>query len=376
MITPKKEIMRKIGFVINPVAGMGGRVALKGTDGMADAAVSLGAEPMAYKRAKVFLEALDTHKLRREGAEFLTAGGDMGENALRISGTENIRIVHIPEEKSSADDTKESCRQFKKEGADLIVFCGGDGTAQDVISVTGEEIPVLGIPSGVKMYSGIFARSPAAAANIINNPEKTAYISAEVLDIDEDKYRAGKLELKLFGIAKTPTIPDMTQSSKMPSSGNEKDAQNEISGFLTSLFARKTLCLIGAGSTAKSLCSSAEGECTLLGVDAMYEGEIIKRDLSEKDILELLDEYERVKIIVSPIGAQGFIFGRGNQQFSPEVLKKAGSRNVIVIATPAKLEMTPRLYIDTGDSYADNSFGESIQVICGYAAARRIPLIH
>jgi predicted polyphosphate/ATP-dependent NAD kinase len=226
------------------------------------------------------------------------------------------------------------------------------------------------------MYSGIFARSPAAAANIINNSDKATYISAEVLDIDEDKYRAGKLETGLFGTAKTPGIPEMNQSSKMPSSGNEKDALNEIAGFLTSILSRNTLCLIGAGSTAKSLCSHAEGDCTLLGVDAMYEGQIIRKDLSEREILKLLDEYDKVKIIISPIGAQGFIFGRGNQQFSPEVLKKAGSRNVIVVATPAKLEVTPELYIDTGDSSVDESFGDSIQVICGYAVARRIPLIH
>ncbi|EHQ35130.1 ATP-NAD kinase family protein [Methanoplanus limicola] len=368
--------MRKIGFIINPVAGMGGRVALKGTDGMADRALSLGAEPVSHKRAEAFIKALKTHSPGREETEFLTAGGDMGENTLRINGIHNIRTVYTPEKNTTAKDTKEACRQFKKEGADLIVFCGGDGTARDIISITGEEVPVLGIPSGVKMYSGIFARSPAAAANIISSPEKTAYISTEVLDIDEDKYRAGKLELKLFGTAKTPGIPAMNQTSKITSSGNETEAQNEIAEFLTSLLSRNTLCLIGAGSTAKSLCNHAEGECTLLGVDAVYEGQIIRKDLSEKDILEMLGKYSRSKIIISPIGAQGFIFGRGNQQFSPEVLKKAGSRNVIVIATAAKLEMTPKLYIDTGDSSVDESFGDSIQVICGYAVARRMPLIH
>ncbi len=401
--------MKNIGFIINPVAGMGGAVGLKGTDGQYDRAVALGAEPVAGIKARMMLEHLDTR-----GITFFTAGGSMGADALESAGVSDYHIVYTPTTPgTTADDTIKACRAItsiqKERGtaintdittnADtdtpihLIVFCGGDGTARDIFSVTGPDIPVLGVPAGVKMYSAVFAVNPAAAAELIQKFTPASCTDAEVMDVDENAYRRGELSTRVYGIAQTPTLPNLRQSGKLVSvPADDRRARSEIAEFIPEIMRDDTLYILGAGTTTGAISEALGISGTLLGVDAIYKGVLIAADLNEEGILELLNRdpdtrtnshthapthtYPRVKIILSPIGAQGFVLGRGNQQISPEVIRRAGHENIIVVATPAKLSRTPTLYIDTGDESLNGCFGDSLQVICGYRMAQRVKLLH
>jgi len=276
--------MKNIGFIINPVAGMGGAVGLKGTDGQYDRAVALGAEPVAGIKARMMLEHLDTREIT-----FFTAGGSMGADALESAGVRDYHIVYTPTTPgTTADDTINACmaiinsiqeetgRTIKTDitiNADtdinLIVFCGGDGTARDIFSVTGPDIPVLGVPAGVKMYSAVFAVNPAAAAELIQKfTSALSCTDAEVMDVDEDAYRRGELSTRVYGIAQTPTLPNLRQSGKLvsvPGAGDDRRARREIAEFITEIMRDDTLYILGAGTTTAAI-SEALGICgTLLG---------------------------------------------------------------------------------------------------------------
>lgn len=361
------EKLKKVGFLINPVAGMGGAVGLKGTDGLAEEAVARGAEPVAPRRARATLK-----ELLGLGALFFTASGDMGESALRRAGLE-FQVVFQTSEKTSAEDTKEVCRSLIEEGVDLVVFCGGDGTARDVSGVIGSQVPIIGIPAGVKMHSGVFAISPQAAGELVRGylegDLKTR--ETEIVDVDEEKYRAGTLDTKIYGIARTPYLPALVQERKqIYSASSEEEFKQEIAIFASEFMRDGSAYILGAGTTTAKIAEVLGVEKTLLGVDVVKDGRVICRDASERDILRIIYEVERAKIIVSPIGAQGFVLGRGSQQISPEVLRKAGPENLIIVATPHKLKETPRLLVDTGDFDLDETISGRRQVICGYRIAQ------
>jgi predicted polyphosphate/ATP-dependent NAD kinase len=359
--------LKKVGFLINPVAGMGGAVGLKGTDDLAKEAMARGAKPVSPRRAETALA-----ELSGIDAFFLTASGDMGEKALRRCGLE-YRVVHRSSEKTTAEDTKEACRSFLEKGTDLIVFCGGDGTARDVSRVIGSQVPIIGIPAGVKMHSGVFAISPKAAGELIRgyligdlNTRET-----EIVDVDEEKYRAGTLDTKIYGIASTPYKPVLVQERKqIYSASSEEDFKLEIAVFASEFMRDGSAYILGAGTTTAKIAEVLGIEKTLLGVDVVKDGQMICRDASERDLLRTIDEIGDAKIIVSPIGAQGFVLGRGSQQISSEVLRKAGPENLIIVATPHKLKETPRLLVDTGDSDLDETISGRHQVICGYRIAQ------
>ena len=362
-------LLQKIGFLVNPVAGMGGAVGLKGTDGVVNEAKKRGAQPVAPMRALRFLRAPG---LPRD-LSIYTCGGSMGEDELKEAGYAGFSVLSTPQKLSDATDTIDACRAFVAAGVDVIVFCGGDGTARDVVSVTGDDLPVLGIPAGVKMYSGIFALSPEKGAEILQHATEMA--ETEVLDIDEELYREGKLSTTLYGMARTPVLGFYRQAGKCSFFGDDVRSRQDIGRFLTEIMRDDTLYILGAGSTTAAVSSHLGVPSTLLGIDAVYQGECVGQDLNEDGLLELLETYPRAKIILSPIGAQGFVLGRGNQQISPAVLEKVGPDNLIVVATPQKLAGTPILYLDPGNPELALHFGENIQVIIGYALARRMPLV-
>lgn len=364
--------MKKIGFVVNPDAGMGGAVGLKGTDGCAMAARELGAIPLSPEKAVRFLTSLT-----RSDLFFLTAGGLMGESELHDAGIVSYKVVYSPEhENTTQEDTQKACLAMMKEGAELILFCGGDGTARDVFSITGMNVPILGIPAGVKIYSGVFATTPEAGAAVLDQWETARVTDTEVMDVDEEQYRSGVLTTRLFGIAHTPTLPGLCQSAKQASFGDEFRVQDDIARFIANIMRPDTLYLLGAGATTGAISRYLRLPATLLGIDAIYANRLIATDLNEAGILSLLDEYEQVKIIISPIGSQGFILGRGNQQISSRVLEKVGIDALIVVATPAKLQHTPVLYADTGSRELNARFEDTILVICGYMVAQRVRLVH
>jgi predicted polyphosphate/ATP-dependent NAD kinase len=360
--------MKKIGFLINPIAGMGGAVGLKGTDGKLDEATTRGAVPEAINRAKITLNALKNNK----NLIFLTPSGEMGEDALKDTPLELVQVISYPENDSTSQDTKIAAQRFLEEDVDLILFCGGDGTARDIFDVVGRNVPILGIPAGVKMYSGVFAVNPFVAAEIVSQFEIQSLRDSEVMDVDEDAYRAGELKTRLYGIARVPSLAGKTQVSKqIYEDSNEDRAKKEVARFIHEVMIPDVLYILGAGTTTESIAREIGLNKTLLGIDAIKNGKVVARDLDEKTLWSLLEHGQEAKILVSPIGAQGFILGRGNQQISARIVKRVGIRNIIVVATPHKLRETPLLYVDSGDSALDKNFGDSIQVISGYRMAQR-----
>lgn len=369
--------MIKIGFIVNPYAGMGGTVGLKGTDGCVKEAILLGAVRGSPAKAARFLSAVT-----RKDIHFFTAGGEMGAEVLSSARFSYTCLYNPPSPLSggdrftTAEDTISACREFTKNDCDLIVFCGGDGTARDVYTCTGADMLILGIPAGVKIYSGVFATTPESAARLLSSWDGISSTYGEIMDVDEEKYRKGELDTRLFGYAKVPSSKVLCQSSKQVSYGDDGRATKEIASFITEIMRDDTLYLLGAGTTTGAVAESLGISHTILGVDAIFKGRVVGKDLNEERILDLIKDYDKVKIILSPIGAQGFILGRGNQQISQKVLDKTGTDALIVIATEAKLKGTSCLYIDTGSPEMNERFGDSIQVICGYRMAIRAKLAH
>jgi predicted polyphosphate/ATP-dependent NAD kinase len=350
-----------IGFLINPIAGMGGRVGLKGTDDVVERARELGAVPTAHLRARDTLDVLASLlKTSGTGVElsWVTCSGPMGEEVLRDAGIVECSVVYRPSGETSRTDTRNAIRGFMDRGADLILFCGGDGTARDIGAIVGTAVPILGIPAGVKMYSGVFGISPARVAETVyafaQGELQTSEV--EILDLDEDRYRRNEWAVRLYQTAVTPFEPNRVQASKMLISEiGEEDSRAEIASYISDLISvePETLFLLGPGSTVKAVAEAIGQEKTLLGIDAYLGGAHVAGDLNETGILSLLDKHPRCKLVLSPIGAQGFILGRGNLQLSPQIVRAVGRDNLVVIATTAKLARTPKLRIDTGDSQLD-----------------------
>lgn len=353
--------MKRIGFLVNPIAGMGGRVGLKGTDDAVARAVELGARPTAHLRAGETLcamRALLRGPSHGVAVQWLTCSGGMGADALRSAGFSGIEIVHQAAEPSTDQDTKSAVRRFLEREVDLILFCGGDGTARDICALTAQGTPILGIPAGVKMYSGVFGVSPARTAEIAIGflEGSLTPISVDVLDLDEERYRRGEWAVRLCASALTPYEPTLTQSAKMLfTASTEAEVKAEIADYLLEMIQADpdTLFLLGPGSTVQTLGERLGIDKTLLGIDAVIDGKLVGKDLDERRIVLLLDQYPSRKLVLSPIGAQGFVLGRGNLQITPEIIRRCGRRNVIVIATPAKLARTPLLRFDTGDANLD-----------------------
>jgi predicted polyphosphate/ATP-dependent NAD kinase len=360
--------MKKIGFLINPIAGMGGAVGLKGTDSNVEEARRRGAVPQAKNRARITLALLAHDK----SLEFVTCSGAMGEDTLGETEILEYRVLYHFKGESSAQNTRQAVQMFLKAGVDLILFCGGDGTARDIFDVVGRNVPILGIPAGVKMYSAVFAVDPSTAAEVVTKFEIESLRDSEVMDVDEDAYRAGELKTQLYGIARVPSVAGKTQISKQIfEESNEERAKEEIARFFHEIMIPDVLYILGAGTTTESIARELGVKKTLLGVDAVRNGKTIAMDISEKTLWALLEQGQEAKIILSPIGAQGFILGRGNQQISARIARRVGISNIIVVATPHKLRETPVLYVDSGDPVLDAEFGDTVLVVSGYRMAQR-----
>ena len=359
--------MLKIGFVVNPIAGMGGRVALKGTDGVVEEAIRRGAKPVTPGKARRFLESI-----RGEDLHFLTVSGSMGENILREFEF-GYEVVYKAPPKTSAEDTRKACREFLSRSVALVVFVGGDGTARDVVSVVDSRVPILGVPSGVKMYSSVFCVRPEKCGAIIEAYARgdAKLRDGEVLDIDEDAYRNNVLKIKLYGFARVPYVEDAVQSSKSEYGVEDEEDKEAIAEFFAENVEPGVLYLLGAGTTIAKIAEKLGVEKTLLGVDAYLNGSIIARDLSEREILDLLDEYGAAKLVVTPIGSQGFVFGRGNQQISERVLCRIGRENIIIVATPLKIMNIDKLRMDLEN--CENLRGY-YRVLIGYGKYRMVKM--
>ncbi|MFT4921467.1 MAG: putative polyphosphate/ATP-dependent NAD kinase [Haloarculaceae archaeon] len=357
--------MRRIGVVVNPIAGMGGRVGLKGTDGKVREAIERGATPRAPDRAR---EALDALAEASPEVSLLADGGMMGADVAREAGFDP-EVVGDPGGElgdTTPADTRDAVRAFVERGVDLVLFVGGDGTAVDVAETLedmDDETPILGVPAGVKVYSSVFAVTPRAAGYVAATFERTE--EAEVNDIDEDQYREGAVHTELKALARVP-VAEQRQSSKQLGGGS---VAGIAEGFADDIDPETTYVL-GPGSTVGAIKETLGFEGTALGVDVWRDGTVLARDAAESDILEVLGE-ENV-IVVSPIGGQGFVFGRGNQQISPAVIEQS---SVDVVASKRKLDDTGVLRVDTGDPALDEQLTGWRRVRVGRVEQRLVEVV-
>ena len=360
---------KKLGVIVNPIAGLGGRVGLKGTDGeeVARRARSMGASPESPRRAS---EALAAIRILRDEVESYSYPGEMGEDVLKQAGFSPKVLGSIRKGHTTSSDTERAARDMAKLHVDLLLFAGGDGTARDVYRAVGHSVTVLGIPTGVKMHSAVFALSPRVAGDVAVNFLKAGRPTsseAEVMDIDETSFRAGVLNAKLYGYLRVPQERQHLQSAKSGGTSTEKQV---IQGIATELFRtmeKDTAYIFGPGSTTRDILAQLHLEKTLLGVDVVKDGKVFAKDVNESQLAELTGRGARAKIVVTPIGGQGYIFGRGNQQLSGEIIKNVGKENLIVVASKQKLaalEGRP-LLVDTGDTGVDASLAGYIRVVVG-----------
>ena len=358
--------MKEIGLVVNPIAGMGGAVGLKGTDGSEVLAEARrrGAVPRAGGRAAEALRAIAERGL---DVRVVTCAGAMGEESLEGLDID-YEVVYVPQGRSTAEDTRTAVEEMARRGVELVLFCGGDGTARDVVSVLGTRIPVVGIPAGVKMHSSLFALSTADVADLVDDYVRTRQSrEAEVMDVDEDEFRRGIVSARLYGIASVPDDSAHLQPAKSSyQSGGAAEEAEELAAYIADEMEDGVLYLLGPGSTTAAIAKAVGEEKTLLGVDAFEDRRRVATDLSESDILALLESRPKAKIVVTPIGSQGFVFGRGNQQISAEAIRRTGVENIVVVATPTKLRETPMLRVDTGDSSLDSELRRPVKVVTGY----------
>jgi predicted polyphosphate/ATP-dependent NAD kinase len=359
--------LKRIGFLVNPIAGMGGAVGLKGTDGDTYLeALKRGAKPVTPNKARIFLSSIK-HK---SDIYLISAPRDMGEIIVREYDIEYEIVGSLRGNTTTDKDTKRIIKKIIDRGIDLLIFVGGDGTARDIYDVIGAEIPVLGVPSGVKMFGSVFAINPRAAAEVID-----AFVEGEVdieenevLDINEEAFRKSLLDVRLYGYMKIPLVRDLVQVGKEPSHTkiSEKSNKHAIANYFKENIEENVLYLLGPGTTIRLITDEFNLDKTLLGIDALYNNNLIGRDLNESEILNLLEKFEKAKIVVSPIGGQGFIFGRGNQEFSPKILEKVGKNNIIVVSTRSKIDKLSCLRVDVGKDEINELLRGYTRVITDY----------
>ncbi|HMF31348.1 MAG TPA: ATP-NAD kinase family protein [Candidatus Lokiarchaeia archaeon] len=369
----------RVGFIVNPIAGMGGSVGLKGTDGqeILARARELGATPSAGERAREFLRFLEAV---RSKVHFLTVAGEMGEIFLQEADLE-FEITYTPKEaETTPQDTIASAKLMKAAGVPLVVFVGGDGTARDIYTALGPEGIVIGVPAGVKIHSGVFATNPESAARVLLRYlwEEIGVVEAEVMDIDEDAFRAGSVQSQLYGYMLAPSEPAVMQWSKAasPDTVDEHENQLELGQQVVDDMRPGVLYLVGPGTTCRAVAEVLHIDKTLLGVDALVDKQWVAMDVNAAQILDLLDQYPESEIIVTAIGAQGFIFGRGNLQFSPEVLRRVPPQKWRIIMTQYKFLTLPggHLRVDTRDSALDQELHGMYRVLVGAGEYRIVEL--
>lgn len=366
--------MFKLGLVINPIAGMGGSVGLKGTDGV-DAllrARALGALPAAQRRAGDALAVIaDAMPL----AHIVAAPGAMGADAARAAGFEPcvVDIGATDAIATAAEHTRRAVREMARLGVELLLFAGGDGTARDVckaMTAAAQPMPALGIPAGVKMHSAVFALTPRRAGETalrFINGDARATEEREVMDIDEDAFRQGAVSAALYGYLIAPQDGDAVQSTKAGGPvDDERDAMQSIAAQIVDDMQAGTLYIIGPGTTTRAIADALGMRKTLLGVDVALNGRLVAADANEAELLRLTQDTP-AKIVVGVIGGQGYIFGRGNQQLSARLIRRVGVGNIIVAATRRKLLALggKPLRVDTGDGALDDALSGYIGVVTG-----------
>ncbi len=366
----------KLGLIVNPMAGLGGPAGLKGSDGSETVKQALlrGSRSQVADRVSTTLRALDAV---RDEIDIVTVAGSMGgEICLSLGWPARMIDVEVPVN-SSAEHTRMVAQHLQTLNIDLLVFAGGDGTARDICDVVTGNQAVMGLPCGVKMHSGVFANNPVSAARVIEEMARGQLVtvaSGEVRDIDESSFREGILRTRYYGELWVPEELRYMQQVKSGGREVEELVVEEIAADIAEQMKDDVTYFIGSGSTTARIMNRLELANTLLGVDVVRNGELLQADAYEKQLFEYAQK-ESCRVVITVIGGQGHILGRGNQQFSPRVLNAVGLGNIIVVASKSKLEALERtLVVDTGDSELDLSLSGFIRVITGFEDAVLCPV--
>jgi predicted polyphosphate/ATP-dependent NAD kinase len=363
---PARQIAKRLGLIVNPVAGLGGRVGLKGSDGLEiqQLAREMGAVPAAGERA------LQTLRSIGYPCELLVAPLEMGESIARQGGFSSRVIGEIHTGFTTAQDTRDAAQAMLHAQVDLMLFAGGDGTARDIYQAVGTQLPCLGIPAGVKIHSGVFALNPQRAGELASeflDAKHPRLKEAEVIDLDEASYRSGRIATALFGYLKIPYHRSLVQNQKAPSPAYNDAAAWAIAEAVVESMQPGWLYILGPGTTTRAIAERLGFPKTLVGVDVVCAEAVVAVDVGEQQLLELVG-CSPAKIVVSPIGGQGFIFGRGSQPISPAVIQKVGWENILIVSSPEKLAALHNrpLLVDSGDEQVDRALCGYLTVITGY----------
>lgn len=370
MIT-KRSILSifKLGLIINPYAGIGGRVGLKGSDGEAirEEALALGAEQLAGLKCKNCFTQFEQYFSQ---IMVYTVSGDMGGDLCQQLAIPH-EVIYQASQPSSAQDTKLAAKKLFNSNLDLLLFAGGDGTARDIVQVYDEQQTVLGIPAGVKIHSGVYAISAEAAGLLVLELIKgkmLSLIEADVVDIDEQAFRQGQVKARRYGDLKIPASLQYIQAVKSGGVEVESLVLEDIAADIIEQMEDDIYYVIGSGTTCAVIMQQLGITNSLLGADIVFQEKLYAADVAEKQLLSLLNSGKKLVIVMTVIGGQGHILGRGNHQFSPQVIRKVGWSNFILIATKSKLNsLNGRpLLVDTGDLPLDHQLSGSKKVITGY----------
>mgnify|MGYP002640305505 FL=1 len=362
---------KKLGLIVNPIAGIGGRVGLKGSDGLEiqQRALALGAVPLAQERTAAALEVL--HSFTGE-LELVTAPGEMGELVAQKCGF-SPQPISVPQRDgglTTADDTQLAAQAMQEAKVDLILFAGGDGTACDIYQALGSNFPVLGIPAGVKIYSAVFGITPKDSGELalaFLQGKGVRIHEAEVLDLNEDAYRDGQISTHLCGSLTIPYRRRRVQKQKVPTPASEVVQAQAIATDVVERMTPAQAYVLGPGTTTRAIAEHLDLPKTLVGVDIITRDKLLVSDVGEQQILEMLS-HRPLKLIVTPTGGQGFLFGRGNQQISPRVIRLVGRENILVVCLASKIAALRGrpLLVDTSDPKVDKLLTGYIEVVTGY----------
>lgn len=363
---------KKLGIVINPIAGMGGRVGLKGTDGqeVLEEARKRGAKSEAPAKA---LKALSKLEAIKDDITLLVASGAMGEDIAKEAGL-NYEVIHKLEGDSQPEDTYELAKKLMDAGVDLILFAGGDGTARDIAKIVKVEVPTIGIPAGVKIHSPVYATTPEHAGELALNylrGDNLPLRDEEVIDIEEEAFRRDEIITKVYGYLSVPYDETHLQNLKSPTPQSDHEAQISAALDVIDKMEEDVYYIIGSGSTVAPILTELGLKPTILGVDIIKNKELVKADVYEQQILDIIQD-KPTKLVVTPMGGQGYLFGRGNHQLSDKVLAKLEKKDIIIVATPNKLNTLngQPLLVYTGDRKVDEAVSGYYKILLGYENSR------
>lgn len=361
----------RLGVVVNPFAGIGGALALKGSDGaeVREKALAMGAEKKANEKMAKALSILEALS-----AQFtiVTAGGEMGEDVCASLGLPFDVVYQSTEAQTEGEDTERAVQAFLNCNLDVILFAGGDGTARNVCNVVGDTVPVLGVPAGCKIHSGVYCVTPSAAGQVISQMIKGEIVSVmegEVRDIDETAFRTGKVIAKHYGEMRVPAELTYVQAVKMGGKEDEALVLDDIAATISEIMDDnpETYFVMGSGSTVGAVMDYMGLENTLLGVDVVQDKALVASDVTASQLLRLT-EGKPTQVVLTVIGGQGHILGRGNQQLSPDFIRAIGKQNIRIVATKQKLQSLENkpLRLDSGDTELDAILRGAFTIITGY----------